>query len=340
MITKETRLLILVNVALICAQIGFGGFSVVGKLALKEVRPIVFALYREVASGPILLLLAAIFERVKPQRQDWLRLFILGIVLYANQLCYIMGLKLTNSATQTAIMQQLIPVFTAVFTVILRMEKPSSLKFIGLVFAVAGAVVMIGFKDFSKQTNHTIGMLVLLCNGVLMSSYYILQKPMLAKYPPITVTGCVYMFASIAMGLTSLCYINEQGAYHIPNSAWWPLAYAVFIQTIFGYCCVSWANKYAPASLVAAYNCLQPIVAFVLAHIFFGEEFVWNDGVGMAAVVVGLAFVTWARMQESKEKEKAANEHVDVAVSYPQNSTVAINTEKSPLLQTNTYRQE
>jgi len=319
-LTKERRLLILVNVALVCAQVGFGGFNVVGKYALSNIKPVVFAFYREVISGPLLLAIAAIVERRKPARQDYLRFVLLGTVLYGNQFCFIMGLKLTNSATQTAIMQQCIPVFTTALTCILRMEKLSPAKAAGIVFAVAGAIVMIGFKDFSLD-NRTIGMLLLVANTLLMSTYYILQKPLLEKYPPITVTGWAYIVASFSMGLTSLMYVHEESVYIIPVEVIWPLCYAIFVQTIFGYCCVSWANKHAPASLVAVYNSLQPLVAFILGRIFFDELFVWNEGVGIGLVIIGLALVTWARMKESEAQ-------TPTYVQVPQKE----NSEKSGLL--------
>jgi len=326
-ITKEKKLLIFVNVALICAQVGFGGFNVVGKYALDYVKPVVFAFYREVISGPLLLIIAAVVERVIPEKRDWWRLALLGFVLYLNQFCFIMGLKLTNSATQTAILQQCIPVFTAALTVILKMEKFTLVKLAGMIFAVAGALVMIGFQDF-KLDSRTVGMLVLLCNTMFISTYYVMQKPLLKKYPPITVTGWAYMVASVSMGFTSLYYIDGNSVYAIPAQVYLPLGYAVFVQTIFGYCCVSWANTHAPASLVAVYNSLQPVVAFVLAHIFFSEVFVWNEGVGTALVIAGLAFVTWARMKESKEAANNKSEEANNTV----NKRKSIHEEKAALL--------
>jgi len=305
-ISPERKQLILVNVALISAQIGFGGFSVVGKIALEHMKPIIFAFLREIIAGPLLLIIAAIVERVRPERADWWRFVVLGIVLYANQFCYIMGLKLTNSATVTAIMQQLIPVVTAAMAILLRIETLSIhrafgvLKIFGIAFAVGGAAVMVGFKDFTLD--RSVGMAILLCNSFTMSTYYIWQKPLLKKYPPITVTGWAYIVASMAMGLTSLYYVKEENVYKIPQVVYGPLAYAVFVQTIFGYCCVSWANKHAPASLVAVYNSVQPVVAAILSYFVLHEKITWNEGVGGALVIVGLGLVTWGRAKESADQ--------------------------------------
>lgn len=253
-----------------------------------------------------------------------------GVVLYGTQFCFMMGLKLTNSATQTAIIQQCIPVFTAAITVAIKMEKFSLIKLVGLVFSIAGAIVMIGFKDLSLENSRTIGMFMLLGNTSLMATYYVLQKPLLAKYPPITVTGCAYVVASFAMGLTSLFYINVPSVYKLPKQVLWPLSYAIFIQTIFGFCCVSWANSRAPASMVAVYNCVQPIVAFILAYIFFHEIFVWTEGVGVVLVIAGLAFVTWARSRENKKQNGEAEEKTTLLPHTVGATTLVVNSDEMP----------
>lgn len=52
------------------------------------------------------------------------------------------------------------------------------------------------------------------------------------------------------------------------------------------------------------YSCVQPIVAFVLASIFFDEVLEWNDGVGMVSVIIGLLLVIWTREQEKTDEER------------------------------------
>eukprot|EP00026_Physarum_polycephalum_P010057 Phypoly_transcript_10205.p1 GENE.Phypoly_transcript_10205~~Phypoly_transcript_10205.p1 ORF type:complete len:381 (+),score=46.23 Phypoly_transcript_10205:137-1144(+) len=325
---KENRVLILVNFALLCAQLAFGGFNVVGKYALDYTTPIIFAFYREILSGPLLLIIAAIVERVLPDKRDWWKFVILGLLMYGSQLGYIMGLKLTDSATQTAIMQQCIPVFTAAMTVALRMEQFSFLKLAGFICSIAGAVAMIGTKNLSLKDDRTLGMMCLAGQCLVLSISYIFQKPVLKKYPPITTTGWSYIVASCTMGLTSLLYVKDPAIYKLSTKVFLPLGYAIFIQTIIGYCCISWANSKVPATIIAIYTCLQPLIAFVLARIFFHEVFVWNEGVGMALVISGLILVTAARAREEKKLPKPTEEDKiedESTVLLPPKYSVVIN---------------
>jgi len=319
-----------VNVALVCAQVGFGGFNVVGKYALDYVKPVVFAFYREVISGPLLLIIASIVERVIPEKRDWWRLALLGIVLYLNQFCFIMGLKLTSSATQTAIIQQCIPVFTTTIALIIRLEKMSFLKVLGIISAAGGAVVMAGFDDLSLKNAHFVGILLLLGNTMCMSLYYICQKPVLKKYPPITVTGWAYMVGAIEMGITSLA-VNKPSAYTIPTEVFLPLGYAIVFATILSYMALTWANTYAPASMVAAYSSLQPLTAALLSFIFLGEVLVWREGLGALFITSGLGLVTYARIRENG----SAGVNGDAGKTSDKQTSESINAsngEESPLL--------
>jgi hypothetical protein len=76
---------------------------------------------------------------------------------------------------------------------------------------------------------------------------------------------------------------------------------------------------------------IQPVVAFILARIFFNELFIWNDGVGMVLVIIGLVLVTWARARESNDDKKPINSDNNIN----DNAITANNTERSPLLSVN-----
>lgn len=123
-----TRLLVTAHVAIIIAQLTFGGGAVVGKFGLKQgIKPIIFALVREGIAGPLLCLAAVsapnptavarptfmcmfrrqyAVDRALPARRDFWRFAVTGTCLYANQLLYIVGLSISN-ATFAAIWQVL-----------------------------------------------------------------------------------------------------------------------------------------------------------------------------------------------------------------------------------------
>jgi len=308
-----------VNVVLVLVQIAFGAYHVIGKEALNYINAMIYAFYREVISGPCLVVLAVIFERVKPDiPKDWWRFVLLGTTgVFLNQLLFIEGLALT-SATQAAIMQPCIPVFTTALTLILRIEKFSVLKLVGILFSAGGAVVMVGVTNISFQNDQTKGMLCLLGNTFAMSVYYILQKPVLKKYPPISVTGWAYIIGSVEMGVTSLVYSHGNPAdYGIDHHVIIPLVYSILFATIFTYMSLTWANQYAPASVVAAYSSLQPLTAALLSYFFLNQDPERDEYIGASAIIVGLGLVTYARMRENKPKDAETKEEYQPIYQAP-----------------------
>ena len=77
-----------------------------------------------------------------PRREHLAALGGLGVCLYLNQLCYIVGIDLSGVLVATC-MQPAIPVFTAMLAVLLRYETGSWQKAGGIAAAVAGSVCMV-----------------------------------------------------------------------------------------------------------------------------------------------------------------------------------------------------
>jgi len=304
------RLTVVVNAVLVFAQASFAGYHVYGKYALDQgVNPLVFSFYREILAGPILVVIAALTERVLPNfRKDWWRFIILGTLgVYGNQLLFVLGLWYT-SATQAAIMQPCIPVFTTIITLSFRMEKFSFIKVLGILASAAGAVVMVGFDDFSLKSDKFIGTLCLVGNTLCVSIFYVYSKSILKRYPPITLTAFAYMIGAVEMGLTSLIFVFQHKAYvyHLTSSSYGPLAYSVVFATVLAYMSMTWANSKASASLIAAYCSLQPLTAALLSYFFLHEVLVWREGEGALLILLGLGLVTFARSRETKDETVAA----------------------------------
>ena len=61
---KPAPSLLLVHLAIISAQVAFGGGSVIGSLGMPETNPVLFALIREGIAGPLLCIIAYCLDRL------------------------------------------------------------------------------------------------------------------------------------------------------------------------------------------------------------------------------------------------------------------------------------
>eukprot|EP00123_Amoebidium_parasiticum_P005677 comp16820_c1_seq1/m.15241 comp16820_c1_seq1/g.15241 ORF comp16820_c1_seq1/g.15241 comp16820_c1_seq1/m.15241 type:complete len:198 (-) comp16820_c1_seq1:63-656(-) len=181
----------LVFAVLVLVQVGFAGYNIlVKKYAQGEkADPLVFSALRDVFAFPLLLGAAIVLEGAKaPTTGPTLLMFlVLGATgMLGNQLFFILGLYLTSPSV-AAIMQPIIPIFTAIFSMWVGLEPlpnlktpTGSLKVVGIVAAVCGAMVMAGTaKAAAGQQASLAGVVCLLLNTSCMAIYVVTQKLLL-----------------------------------------------------------------------------------------------------------------------------------------------------------------
>jgi len=130
--------------ALIGVQLLFGSLPVIAKVVLTEVPAIALVGIRVLIAALVLLAFQAYRKRVWLQnRQDYLRLAILGFFgVVLNQLLFIGGLSLTK-ASNVSLLVITIPIFTLLVSTLIGTERLSSAKVAGVGLAAAGAIILI-----------------------------------------------------------------------------------------------------------------------------------------------------------------------------------------------------
>jgi len=279
-----------VHIAFIAAQVSFGGSSVVGSLGLPATNPVLFAMIREGIAGPLLCLISYIITRSIPSIYDY-KLFILpGIMLYLNQLFYIVGLKLSDSITAAAF-QPSQPILACIFGFCLGTEKHFDVyKILGIIIAFGGALVMILFGQHEDGSNVSIwnrfgGIICFIINCSATVFYLILNKPALKIYDSITVTSYSYIIASILMVISQLIVALSNtlldnlcsdcnGAWDVPVNTIYALIYWVLFTSVLSYLLITWGNKYSDPSINLAYSVLQPATSAFVSALLIGFNIV------------------------------------------------------------------
>jgi len=166
--TNSNTTKIHVHCALVFGQVCFGVGSVVTALGLPAVPPLVFALYREIAAGLILLVGSGILEtealsdlidlerskaKLKSKsnatlvkalvpRRDVVRFLWLGAMVYGNQACFLAGIKLAGPVAG-AIWQPSQPLWTATISMATGQEPFNARRMVAVLVAFAGCVFMV-----------------------------------------------------------------------------------------------------------------------------------------------------------------------------------------------------
>jgi len=335
--TKPVPSLLLVHLAIIAAQVSFGGGSIIGALGMPETNPVLFALIREGIAGPLLCLIAFIIDRRTPELRDWALFIGPGLSLFVNQFTFIVGLKISSGILASS-WQPAQGILAVLYGWCFGIERHvDCFKIMGILVGTAGAIFMITYGNHSDSGNSDIwsafggsAMFFLNCSGTVL--YLILGIPAQRKYPSSTITGYSYLIASALMVVTALIVASSDrilyflcsdchGAWEVPTVTLYALIYWILMQSLMSYLLMTWANRYADPSVNLAYTVLQPLTTTVGSELLLLFKVVPNcddlesgsdraclygpsvADLGAIGICVGLYFVIYSdRKKRAKER--------------------------------------
>lgn len=280
-----------VHAALLLVQLAFGGFHVVAKALLSGMAPMLVVGLRVLIATPLLVLIAWRKDRTLPSARDWAWLALLGgLGVTANQILFIEGLQHTT-ASNASILMTCLPVFAVAAGALLGIESVGPRRLLGILLAVAGALVMVHPGSFSiagTAGKTTFGNLLILGNCLSYALFLVLQRPILRRLPWRTVIAGSFLCGGPLVLAASLPTLAATDPASIPVASWMGVLYIALFATVFAYAANTWAVRRSSPALVAAYGMLQPVVTAGLAMAFLGETLGWVEGAGFALIVAGL----------------------------------------------------
>jgi drug/metabolite transporter (DMT)-like permease len=289
-----------VHGALLVVQVLFATNAVVAKIALAYMGPRgVLAVRVPTATALFLVLRLAISARRGWQpieRGDVMRLGLLGLLGVAlNQLLFFEGLARTT-ATNSAVLNSTIPVFTAGFAILLGHERATRRRVAGLCVALAGAllIALLGRPDLDRvRLSVGPGEVCLIANSAAYALYLVLSRPLFRRYRTDTAITWIFFTGTLVLlplGATDVVRYVPTASLGVDLS----LAFIVLGPTVGAYFLNGFALATAPSSLVAAYIYLQPVIAAAVAYRYLDERIGLVTVAGAILIGVGIALVSYA----------------------------------------------
>jgi drug/metabolite transporter (DMT)-like permease len=287
------------HLALVTVQILFATWPIVGKIALRTVPAVALVGFRALGASLALMAVAGMsgkLQRIKIENWPLLILSsILGLVL--NQILFTKGLSLTTAINST-LLSTTIPVFTLLVGVILRTDRATMRRLLGIALAAAGVLYLVGpgRADFSADTRT--GDLLIVANSLCYGAYIAVSKDLVRRYNSLAViawifvVGCIITFpaAAISLGTISVSSISWQ--------VWLEILYIVLLPTAGAYYLNAWALARVPPSTVAIYIYLQPLIAFVLAPLVLREPLSSRAIIASLLIFCGVLVDTRRKLKE------------------------------------------
>ena len=210
---------------------------------------------------------------IKIDKPDRKRLFLCALVGIAiNQLFFLKGLSLTYPI-HAALLLLITPILIVFIAAWVLKERMGLLKVTGLALGISGALVLVLAKESSGNSeNVLLGDLFIIINAVSYTIYFIMVKPLMAKYNPIVILRWVF-----TIGLVLVLPFGWVEFTQIPWNKYTAIDFTsmglvVISGTFLAYLFNLYGIKILGASIAGFYIYTQPVFAALIAMLFLHEE--------------------------------------------------------------------
>lgn len=285
---------VLAHLSVFGAMVIYGAnYVIMKKITPEYVHSFGLVVYR-VMGALLLFVLAGMFVREKMERKDiWMCAILALFGVAFNQMLFIKGLSIT-SPINAAIMMLTSPLLVIIVALILKKEKASWFKLLGIGVGFLGALMVIvygsAFKKGFESNWH--GDLMILLNALSWGIYLIYVKPLMLKYNTITVVKWVFLFGAVYTFPFGIQQAMEVNFDVFTPSVWFNFLYVIIATTFLAYLLNTYALKNLSSSVVSAYIYMQPFLAACFGLMFGMDSLSWERVVGALIVFVGVYMVS------------------------------------------------
>jgi drug/metabolite transporter (DMT)-like permease len=261
------------------------------ELERAEVPPLVIAFYRMAIATGLLLPPALAFRRkeiVSLARGDFGLLMLGGLCLAFHFGAWITSLKYIPIATSVVLVNSH-PLFVVIASYFFLGERPARRSLVGTATGLAGMVVIshdaLGDLQLAMKGDG-----LALLGALAVVGYFIVGRKARARVSLLGYVMPLYAACSLFLLICVLIAGDSLGPYRA--STWAYLIALAVVPTIIGHTVFNWALKHVRPTAISVAFLGEPVVASVLALIFFGERPPLATFIGGAFVLAGIYLTT------------------------------------------------
>lgn len=269
-------------------------FTVV-KGVLQHVDPLAVNALRFPLSALVLALVVARMPHSVPDRSDWLRIVLLGLLGHvAYQMCFIFGVDATLAGNASLLLATA-PVWTVLLSVAMRHEEPNALVFVGsagtlmgMALVVVGGAAMVGWGWSTLR-----GDALMALAAVLWALYTVGSGRLVRKYGVVRMTAWTVWVGTpflVAAGAPSIRAISWSAP---PLWVWGGIVYAGLFAVGIAYLLWYRGLQRLGNSRTAIYQNLVPVAALLTAWLWLDEVPSVLQLGGAAVILGGISLARW-----------------------------------------------
>ena len=281
-------------------------FSLI-KVALAEIPPFAFNALRFPLSVALLFIAWKLRRRIDLSlRADVWALAGIGVVGYAGyQMFFISGVARTT-ASNSALILATVPAFVAAMNRWRRSESLGRWGWLGVLFSVAGIVLIIRAGSNLRVGQQTlIGDLLIVGAAVAWAVYTVATAPYLNRHSALGVTAVSLGAAGVVLVLVGVPEALTVDWRSVSLLAWSSVLYTSILGVAAAYLLWNLGVQQLGGTRAAVYANLVPVIAVVTATLTLHERISAMQLVGGAIILSGIALTRRKDPRETAILEKA-----------------------------------
>ena len=229
-----------------------------------------------------------------------LRTAVLGGLFFAGDLTLWSTGVVISGATNPTLLANTAPLWVGLGALIFFRERLGAGFWLGLVLALAGAILILGL-DALQSATLGIGTLLGLMAALFYGGYFLITQRGRQSLDSLSYTWLTTLVASTALLVLSIVFGQALTGYATFSYINF-LALGVMVQ-VFGWLAINYSQGFLPASIVAPTMLAQPMVTALLAVLLLGETLSFWQIVGGATVLAGVYIVHRSRPRRRDGQE-------------------------------------
>jgi len=264
---------------------------VVAKYGFEDADSLFFLAIRLLLAAAILFLLTvALRQPLRLSREDLRASLYIGLALHGFYLAGVWyAIELGAPAGLSSVITSMQPILVSLLAVRLLAEPLTKRQLGGLLFGLAG-VVLVVLPKLSKADGFTSESLVLLFAALGGSTLATILQKKIGHSIPLMI-GTTYQFAIAGVALLAISILRGRTHFELTHTSFWTMTWAVLVTSIAAVLLLLWLLNKGSAAKVSSLLYLVPPMAVLQALVLFGEKVSTVGVVGIAMTAIGVALV-------------------------------------------------
>ena len=279
----DSRIIIAIGITILLWASSFAAV----RASLQAFTPGHIALFRFFIASIILAVSALVTHTKLPALKDIPVVFLLGFLgVFAFHTAQNYG-QVTVTAGSAGMIISSVPIFTAILATIFLGEKLKLWGWLSIFISFLGvSLISLGERE---GLEFDFGVIYLLMAAIVAAIYFVLQKPYLMKYTALQLVTYMIWAGTLLLLVFTPGLIEEVA--NAPIEATIATIYLGIFPSAVAYVTWSYALSRAPATIVASFLYLQPVLAVIIAWIWLNEIPALISMVGGVVTILGVFLV-------------------------------------------------